>query len=438
VVRNAFGTDPQAEQAEIARLVESLARPPGEDIANTSASPHDALDMMFPVAGRCCRESPAVYHGGEVKPPGEGPYAGLLTNSEGAFLQVCNADRILELVDLSEDALELPRVSKITSIDQNRDHPRKLSRAQQQNGEDLYDHDLKLEPSEGAWQIARGACIQQAHRYKDVSPAWSRIAGEAEPIGVSWMTGHSIFVAKSTSVCDNGSHLCTNGSTCVGQWNGNILDGYGIERWPDGSVFVGDFSAGQKHGAGRLAWVNGSTYDGEFELDCMHGEGLYVWSDGRGYSGQWTRNCPGPSGTIRWSDGRTYTGEFAEGRMHGYGEFQWPDGRRFAGQWCTGCRHGTGVMSNIQGVARQCVWHRGDFVRWTSNHESAAEDEPSGSSEMHDEKLEFLGSTRRSPRDGLSRDVGGDVLLLDGESDQLIAERCSLGKCETKGFVIAL
>lgn len=179
--------------------------------------------------------------------------------------------------------------------------------------------------------------------------------------------------------------LCSNASMCVGQWTDNLLDGYGIERWPDGSVFVGDFCKGEKHGRGRFVWATGCVYEGEFERDTIHGEGVHVWSDGRGYTGQWRYGRVGPSGSVRWSDGRVYHGEVCDARIQGYGTLRWPEGRSYTGQWFGGKQHGVGFicMDVAAGAAtgvlgRESLWRDGSFVGWLNEPPAdiAANDEP--------------------------------------------------------------
>jgi len=215
---------------------------------------------------------------------------------------------------------------------------------------------------------------------------------------------------------------CSNGSVCIGQWTNNMLDGYGIERWPDGTVFVGDFCEGRKHGRGRLAWVSGCFYEGEFERDAIHGEGVHVWSDGKGYSGQWHQSSAGPSGTVRWSDGRVYSGGIYCGRFQGHGTLRWPDGRCYSGQWVSGRQHGSGnvrmatvVAAATDAPGRESLWQDGAFAGWMTAWppDATAGHEP-GNGEWEPPSFISAGSAQAVA--------------------ELIAESCSIGPCQAVGY----
>lgn len=442
LARSAFSTDLEGERAEIARLIESLARrpnsPAGDAIPGALATSvqhsllADAAQLSseenvqvaqqalgsepgVPMAALWCKDLPEESKGGELTLPGQRPYAGmsvleLTTDGGNPLLQACSADRFFELIELeSERHPEAPFDSKTTGFQcgLGRESPMRKPHS---------------EPQRMATNLTSGTCAQGSSGI-----ASRQLSAPEEPCHLE------DFTMACDPECDDGSRQCVNGSHCVGQWSGSYLDGYGIERWPDGSVFIGDFCVGRKHGAGRLAWVSGSTYEGEFARDCLQGEGLYVWSDGRGYSGKFTENAVGPNGTMRWSDGRIYTGEFAEGKMHGHGKFQWPDGRSLVGQWLKGHQHGTGVIRSVDGCDRECLWRQGQFVRWLSCPKADSE-ELESSAESPGGNWQVSGS-RGSPRFSRSpRDAVGEVLGFHGEGEQLVVENCSLGICKAIGM----
>lgn len=465
-----FTTDAQAEHAEIARLIEALARPPvdmsglaGIAAPDGATSPawrlpdaaHLAteenakgstrwLDMGpgLPIAAKCCQTE--VHEGGEVRLPAQKSYAGLsileLSTADASVLPSCTADNFLELIQLGDEAPVPPQNSKVTGLqlcgaseESGAWHLQQSSPGSNVVGEDAWGlgfdgFPVEAEPIQGihlmALRLLQGTCSQNSQPNVDGGST-------SAPPMFSEPHNANVFSVPSNTVSDNGSRKCKNGSNCVGQWSGSLLDGYGIERWPDGSVFVGDFCAGRKHGAGRIAWVSRSTYEGEFQEDFMHGEGLYLWSDGRGYSGQFTQSSVGPHGTMRWSDGCIYTGEFAEGMMHGYGRFQWPDSRFYLGPWIAGRQHGIGVIRSFQGEERQCLWQQGEFVRWlVDKDDDASAETPRGNWDVPGSARRTPpGSARRSPRD-----AGGDVFRLNGLGEQLIVESCSLGVCRADGM----
>jgi hypothetical protein len=59
-----------------------------------------------------------------------------------------------------------------------------------------------------------------------------------------------------------------DGSKYVGQWNGSLREGKGIETLADGAV-----------------------YDGAFYQDLKRGNGLFTWPDKKSYfNGEWRNN----------------------------------------------------------------------------------------------------------------------------------------------------
>jgi MORN repeat len=52
--------------------------------------------------------------------------------------------------------------------------------------------------------------------------------------------------------------------TYLGEWVGDLPDGFGIMTFPEGNRYEGAFKNGQKHGYGKFFWTDGDTYEGDF------------------------------------------------------------------------------------------------------------------------------------------------------------------------------
>ena len=49
-----------------------------------------------------------------------------------------------------------------------------------------------------------------------------------------------------------------------GQWEHDLQNGLGMEKWADGSTFQGTYKNGLKNGPGHYQWADGSEYNGEW------------------------------------------------------------------------------------------------------------------------------------------------------------------------------
>jgi hypothetical protein len=55
-----------------------------------------------------------------------------------------------------------------------------------------------------------------------------------------------------------------------------VLQGYGIENWPDGTYYQGQITSGKKQGIGTYKWIDGSIYTGEWNENLMTGHVIYI------------------------------------------------------------------------------------------------------------------------------------------------------------------
>jgi len=59
---------------------------------------------------------------------------------------------------------------------------------------------------------------------------------------------------------------------------------YGTHMWSNGSMYVGEFDNNQMHGQGTLEWSTREKYEGEFANGTMHGKGTYIDKNGIVYN----------------------------------------------------------------------------------------------------------------------------------------------------------
>ncbi|CEM06989.1 unnamed protein product [Vitrella brassicaformis CCMP3155] len=189
-----------------------------------------------------------------------------------------------------------------------------------------------------------------------------------------------------------------DGSRYEGDWADDKQTGYGVETWADGSAYKGyytcvyttnnnrpfghrsafsDCKDGMKHGEGVFTWPDGSTYEGHFVHNNLQGSGTYKWAEGRFYRGQWEGNKMHGEGLMEWPDGRHYEGPYHGDKKHGWGKFVWPDGRCYEGEWKDGKQHGKGTYTTASGISRRGEWADGIRVKWLTEAEAPAREQPS-------------------------------------------------------------
>ena len=92
-----------------------------------------------------------------------------------------------------------------------------------------------------------------------------------------------------------------DGSEYIGNFIDNIIQGFGVYRFPDGSIYEGSWKNNCKHGIGKLLFNNGNIYNGEFLDDNISGYGSLLFNN---------------NGTEK----QLYIGNFYKGRREGYGK----------------------------------------------------------------------------------------------------------------------
>ncbi|CAD7941794.1 unnamed protein product [Amoebophrya sp. A120] len=119
------------------------------------------------------------------------------------------------------------------------------------------------------------------------------------------------------------------------------------------SWYIGQWEGGLKHGKGMQQWRKGVVYDGYWAEGYMKGSGSMTWKeDGRvneSYTGQWSSNLPDGEGCHMWEalnnaknevDKHTsqqmnnrYEGQWKAGKRHGFGVFHYANGAKYEGHW---------------------------------------------------------------------------------------------------------
>ena len=68
-------------------------------------------------------------------------------------------------------------------------------------------------------------------------------------------------------------------------FNNNMKDGYGVEKYRDGSIYRGDFKEDMKHGKGILLLHGNENngYEGEFKNDKISGKGKFKFNERKEY-----------------------------------------------------------------------------------------------------------------------------------------------------------
>ena len=68
-----------------------------------------------------------------------------------------------------------------------------------------------------------------------------------------------------------------NGTKCIGEINGERLNGQARIEYSNGDKYDGKVANGMKSGQGIYIWVSGASYDGAWSDDQMSGCGTYTY-----------------------------------------------------------------------------------------------------------------------------------------------------------------
>jgi hypothetical protein len=70
-----------------------------------------------------------------------------------------------------------------------------------------------------------------------------------------------------------------------GDWEDDLMQGYGSYRYTSGARYQGQWVKGKQHGQGKTQYPDGSSYEGQWTNNIMHGEGVYIDSEGIRWQG---------------------------------------------------------------------------------------------------------------------------------------------------------
>jgi hypothetical protein len=128
--------------------------------------------------------------------------------------------------------------------------------------------------------------------------------------------------------------------------NGNNPN-FGRFEFEDGSIYEGCFIIENdkkvRSGRGTLTFSSNSAietkfekYTGQWERDMMNGFGIYEYINGAKYTGQWKDNKHHGNGKYEFPDGSYYEGDWVNHLMHGEGTFVSPTKQSWTGEFREG------------------------------------------------------------------------------------------------------
>lgn len=90
---------------------------------------------------------------------------------------------------------------------------------------------------------------------------------------------------------------------------------------------------------------DGSTVVGKWENDQLNGHGTYTSSSGlTSYEGEWKNSQFHGEGCLKSADGSSYNGEWEMGKKHGIGAEHFPNDSRYIGCYENGSIGGYGLL----------------------------------------------------------------------------------------------
>ena len=160
-----------------------------------------------------------------------------------------------------------------------------------------------------------------------------------------------------------------DGSSYIGQFINNNIEGYGIYTFTDQAKYVGFWKNNIKHGIGTLYYPNGSKLQGEFRYDAPNGKGiLYTVNDNESYLyvGNFINGSKYGFGKLYEIDSTSheleykliYIGEFKKDRFSGKGIYYHSNGNIFyEGNWVDNLPFGNGLLYDINGSLKEVGYY---------------------------------------------------------------------------------
>jgi hypothetical protein len=139
-------------------------------------------------------------------------------------------------------------------------------------------------------------------------------------------------------------------SVYEGEFNNDMKEGYGIEKFNDGTVYKGYYKNNLKHGKGELSLKkekNISVYTGEFKEGKICGKGKFIWDNKKQYEGDWENNEISGFGILTENDIK-HIGYFSKDKKEGYGASFYLD-KKFVilGKWVNDIIEGIAVIFSL-------------------------------------------------------------------------------------------
>lgn len=204
----------------------------------------------------------------------------------------------------------------------------------------------------------------------------------------------------------------STGSSYVGQWANNHMEGLGVLSVPSVGVYDGEFLHSEKNGTGIFTWEDGAVYEGEWKNDQMEGQGEYTspdevvyvgtfsgnmfqagscefsnttgeyvakykdfvidnllvtFSDGTTYDGNTDGVTLSGTGRMQFANGDTYSGNYANGLRDGQGVYTWSNGDVYDGSWSEDLMNGSGKYTYADGSCAQGKFEDNQFIEGSYN-----------------------------------------------------------------------
>jgi len=111
-------------------------------------------------------------------------------------------------------------------------------------------------------------------------------------------------------------------------------------------------------------WNDKSKYCGEWENNVISGYGIFYFNDNRVYKGEWNNSMMNGIGEYTWNNGeKKYIGYFFNDKKNGFGIFCWKDQVKiYIGFWVNGIQNGVGKYINLS-KEKYGVWKEGKKVK---------------------------------------------------------------------------
>eukprot|EP00915_Cephaloidophora_sp_WS-2016_P005756 GHVH01007627.1.p1 GENE.GHVH01007627.1~~GHVH01007627.1.p1 ORF type:complete len:316 (+),score=43.67 GHVH01007627.1:126-1073(+) len=141
-----------------------------------------------------------------------------------------------------------------------------------------------------------------------------------------------------------------------------LKHGYGLLRWSCGSSYLGSFNNNQLQGLGRMAKSDGEYYIGGWFNDVRSNFGVLKFLDGDYYIGRWEEDKLHGQGAIVFAEASDaaasssiYVGNFDHDHINGYGRMSYCSGDFYEGNWQDGSPCGHGKIVYREGP--KCLTH---------------------------------------------------------------------------------